>query len=337
MEWGCGINSKISHTIDSDTTFKTILSQVQTSCEQTNKETGHNLLKTNIVGIKGGAGSRKRKAAIYSGGWSRWRGPPPGSRSRFPWCTGRRRLSDQDNQVGISSIVSRINGDKQDGIPVEKSRNQDVASLQERLKNNVSLVLEGAMGIKQKNELPAITENIAVLCQTDVNSDKDTIILSDYWAQDFVVSGAGGQQDDQHHHEGSGELESSEEPGHIVHDVSGHVMDKPGKDKTLNHSNFSVSGQVEQGPEAEQQEDGGRAGGPCDEGGDDGLPEGQHDAHLHPANQGDQQCGGGQAEHGVGEQGEAQPHGVHEGGGGGGYQPQQVRSREASGGQVALG
>ena len=114
-------------------------------------------------------------------------------------------------------------------------------------------------------------------------------------------------------------------------------MDKPGKDKTLNHSNFSVSGQAEQDPEAEKQEDGGRVDDPCDEGGDDGLPEGQHDAHLHPANQGDQQCGGGQAEHGVGEQGEAQPHGVHEGGGGGGDQAQQVESREASGGQVALG
>ena len=64
-------------------------------------------------------------------------------------------------------------------------------------------------------------------------------------------------------------------------------MDKPGKDKTLNHSNFSVSGQAEHRPEA---------GSPCDDGGVDGLHEGQHDVHVHPANQGDQQSRGGQAE-----------------------------------------
>ena len=63
-EMGCWINSSNSDTIDSDTTFKNNLSQVLTiSCKQTNKQRWYNLLKTNIIGIKGGAGSMKRRAS----------------------------------------------------------------------------------------------------------------------------------------------------------------------------------------------------------------------------------------------------------------------------------
>ena len=63
-EGGCGINSIKSHTVDSDTTCKTSLSQVLTiSCEQIIKQTGHNLLNSNISGIKEARGSRKRKSS----------------------------------------------------------------------------------------------------------------------------------------------------------------------------------------------------------------------------------------------------------------------------------
>ena len=47
-----------------------------------------------------------------------------------------------------------------------------MASQEDMLKNKVAMVLEGSMVNKQKNELPVTTENTAVLCQTDVNSDK---------------------------------------------------------------------------------------------------------------------------------------------------------------------
>ena len=259
--------------------------------EQTNKQAGHNLLNTNIVGIKGAGGSRKRRAAGQSGGWSRWPGPPHGRLIRIPWCSGKRRIVDldQDNQeVGIPSSVSRCDRNTQDTFPADKSRNLDVSSMEGRLKNKVAMVLEGSMVYKQKYELPVTTENIAVLCQTDVNSDKDKINYSGCWAQESVVSGAGDQQDEdlhQHHHQEEGrQLEPCGEPGHIVHDFSGHVIDNPGKIKTLKDSNLSVSGQAEQGPGARHHVDGARGGGSHD--GDEGgpEPEGQQqlDPHAHP-------------------------------------------------------
>ena len=338
-EVGCGINFIKSHTIDldSDTTSKSSLSQVLTiSCEETNKQTGHNLLRTNIVGIKGAGGCRKRRSAGYSGGWSRWRGPPPGRLSRLPWCSGKRRLF---GQVGTSSIstFSRSNRDTQDTFLVDKSRNLDVASLEERLKNKVAMVLEGSMVNKQKNELPVTTENTAVLCQTDINSDKDNINHPGYWAQECVVSGAGDQQDDDLHHHGEGrQLEPCREPGHIVHDVSGHVMDKPGKDNILNHSNFSMSGQAEQGPGAEHQGVGARGGGSLDDG-EEEVPEGQqHDPHSHTVDQCGQQLGGGQDKQAVEEEGggHVQQLGGREGGGVQVCTDVQARVRDGFGGEV---
>ena len=47
------------------------------------------------------------------------------------------------------------------------------------------------------------------------------------------LSRAGDKQVDLNHHGGGGQLELYGEPGRIAHDVSRHVMDKPGKDKTL--------------------------------------------------------------------------------------------------------
>ena len=91
------------------------------------------------------------------------------------------------------------------------------------------MMLESSMATKQRNELPATTENIAVLCQTDTSSDKDLTFI-DCWAQEYVVAGGGGQQDDLHHHGAGGHLEPLREPGHVVHDGNGHMRDKPGKD-----------------------------------------------------------------------------------------------------------
>ena len=96
---------------------------------------------------------------------------PTRKQIKVTMCHGRRRLIGQDNQVGICSIISRNNRDTKDKFPAEKSRNLDVASLEEQLKSKVSMVLEGNMVNNQKNELSGITENTAVLCKTVVNSD----------------------------------------------------------------------------------------------------------------------------------------------------------------------
>ena len=73
-------------------------------------------------------------------------------------------------------------------LSLELMKTIRMASQEERLKSSVATVLEGSMVIKQKNELPVITVNKAVLCQTDLYSDKSTINLSDYWAGPRVCS-----------------------------------------------------------------------------------------------------------------------------------------------------
>ena len=42
------------------------------------------------------------------------------------------------------------------------------------------------------------------------------------------------------------------EPGHVVQEDFGHMMDKPGKENVINHINITVLGQPDQSTEAEQ-------------------------------------------------------------------------------------
>ena len=66
-----------------------------------------NWKETNIIGIKGAGGGRKRRVAGHSGGWCTKSGWCPGSWTRVPWRYGVRRLATKDNQV-IQDTVSEV-------------------------------------------------------------------------------------------------------------------------------------------------------------------------------------------------------------------------------------
>ena len=68
-------------------------------------------------------------------------------------------------------------------------------------------------------------------------------LISDNWPQENIVAGADRLRDDQDHHQGGGQQERLGEPGHVVQDGIGHVRETPCKNRTLNHTNISLTGQ----------------------------------------------------------------------------------------------
>ena len=250
-----------------------------------------------------------------SGGWLAGGQKPGRSQWRHP---GRRNGKDK-----INSTVHQVDGN----IQVDR-----VDTVQ-------AMVLEGVMVSEQMKVLPVITVNSAVLCQKEIDSDKDTKLCSDYWAQECMFTGAAGHGEGQHHHHHADEEQEPQVgPGHVVQDDIGHMEDKPGKNKQQCLSNIFVAGLAVQGDAAGVQGEGGGGGGQHDgdsaeEGGDGLLLQ-----HVHGELQGQgvhqrggacaaRQNGGHRGADGQGVQGEVSGGPVqHDGGGGRG-----VRDEERGG------
>ena len=214
-----------------------------------------NYCNINIIGFKGVPSCRKRKVVGMSGGWLAGGQKPGRSQWRHP---GRRNGKDN-----INSTVHQVDGN------IQVDRGDTVQGMQ-------AMVLEGVMVSEQMKVLPVITVNSAVLCQKEIDSDKDNKLCSDYWAQECMFTGAAGHGEGLHHHQHADEEQEPQVgPGHVVQDDIGHMEDKPGKDKQQCLSNISVAGLAVQGDAAGVQGEGGGGGGQHDgdsaEEGGDGL------------------------------------------------------------------
>ena len=193
------------------------------------------LIKNCIVGIKGGAGSRKRKSLKMSGGWLKGRRiQVESSGRRKSWKLARRSLL----------VVEAPNTSPQK----EEGREVDcVCELAQvdKLEMQVTKLRDSLN--RQQQDIADTAEKKAAICQQDI-SDKSKS-GNGYWAKDFLVSGTASLQDthdvQQLHHQLE-ELQVHEDPlqqpGHMVHEDIGHVKDKPGKDKYLYNLIVSVTG-----------------------------------------------------------------------------------------------
>ena len=114
-----------------------------------------NYCNINIIGFKGVPSCRKRKVVGMSGGWLAGGQKPGRSQWRHP---GRRNGKDN-----INSTVHQVDGN------IQVDRVDTVQAMQ------------GVMVSEQMKVLPVITVNSAVLCQKEIDSDKDNKSCSDYY------------------------------------------------------------------------------------------------------------------------------------------------------------
>ena len=159
--------------------------------------------------------------------------------SRSPWRSPGRRLLP--SRQGMPVVIM----DK-DNFSSNANHHLDENILVDRLSNvqeDLVRVLKYGTVDRQKELLVDGSAGKAVTHQDFKN-------VSDYWAKDYLGTGEGVHQEDPHH---LGVLqEPPGEPGHVVQEEFGHMMDKPGKENVLHHSNISVPGQPDQITETEQ-------------------------------------------------------------------------------------
>jgi hypothetical protein len=95
---------------------------------------------------------------------------------------------------------------------------------------------------RQNKLLDMCAEKMAVAQQAENSSDKDNQFDSDCWAKECLVTVARVEQDDHHHPGGHQGV-----PGHAVQEEFGHMMDNPGKDSNLHHTEVLYHGKQQVG------------------------------------------------------------------------------------------
>ena len=226
-------------------------------------------ISTNLVGIKGAAGSRKRQHGGY-GGWRSGR-----QEALFP-RQGWRQARRHNLRLGQGMIAAKS---KDILYTVDRSFLVDRYSKEQDIQ--VCMLEDSLDTSLQQMEVDTVdrTESQvdSVWCQwrqQNVISDKSNVQPSEYWAKEFLVSGEGEVAElHPHHPEDEADHHVHHQlPEHVDQVHIGHVKDKPGKPNKLydlnvllpgsyQHEGADDTGQEHHGPADEVQQEQGAVDG----------------------------------------------------------------------------